>query len=201
MSVLVAAGENPLMKHPLALGAALCAALLFTPLVRAQTDLYVGSNTPFNTLDFTNGTNAFGSTYVGFTADASNNTLHVVNPGTLLDNSQDLVVGYDGSANRTVISNGGRVAAQAGYIGAGLGSSNNSVLVTGTNSLWTNSFMLFVGLDGSSNSLVISNGATVANNFGYVGYGATSSNNSVLVTGAGSVWTNSGDLYVGYFCI
>jgi len=198
MSVLVAAGENPLMKHPLALGAALCAALLFTPLVRAQTDLYVGSNTPFNTLDFTNGTNAYGYTYVGFTADASNNTLRVVNPGTLLDNSQDLVVGYDGSANRTVISNGGRVAAQAGYIGAGPGSSNNSVLVTGTNSLWANSGDLYVGLDGSSNSLVISNGATVANNFGYVGYGATSSNNSVLVTGAGSVWTNSGDLYVGY---
>jgi hypothetical protein len=58
MSVLVAAGENTPMKHPLALGAALCAALLFTPLGRAQTDLYVGSNTPFNTLDFTNGTNA-----------------------------------------------------------------------------------------------------------------------------------------------
>ena len=198
MSVLVAAGENPLMKHPVAFGAFLYVALMSISAARAQTDLYVGSNTPFNTLDFTNGTNAYGSTYVGFTADASNNTLHVVNPGTLLDNSQDLVVGYDGSANRTVISNGGRVAAQAGYIGVGLGSSNNSVLVTGTNSLWTNSFMLFVGLDGSSNSLVISNGATVANNFGYVGYGATSSNNSVLVTGAGSVWTNSGDLYVGY---
>ena len=61
MSVLVAAGEFTPMKHTPALGAALCAALLFTPLVRAQTDLYVGSNTPANTLDFTNGTNSLGA--------------------------------------------------------------------------------------------------------------------------------------------
>ena len=70
MSVLVAAGETTSMKYTPALCAALGLGALLTPLARGQTDLYVGSNTPANTLDFTNGTNVYGNTYVGFTVDA-----------------------------------------------------------------------------------------------------------------------------------
>ena len=188
------------MKLIPALGAALCAAAFFasvTPLAAA--DLYVGSNSSGVTTNFTSGTNAYTNIYVGYTADASNNTLGVYNAGTLLTNSGNLFVGRAGSGNSLVISNGGTVAVDSvRVIGVDLGSSNNSVLVTGTKSLWTNSGNLFVGGAGSGNSLVISNGGTVASGNGYIGFDSNSFGNIVLVTGTGSVWTNSGDLYVGY---
>jgi len=173
------------------LGAALCAALLFTPLARAQTDLYVGSNTPANTLDLTNGTNAYANTYVGFTADASNNALGVANAGTLLTNTSELFVGRQGSGNTMTVADGAVVAAVTSYMGSWAVSSNNSVLVTGTNSMWQNSSVLHVGYSGNGNRLVISNGGTVANTEGYIGFDSTSSNNSVLVTGEGSAWNGS----------
>jgi fibronectin-binding autotransporter adhesin len=184
------------MKHTPALGAALCAALLFTPLARAQTDLYVGSNTPANTLDLTNGTNAYANTYVGFTADASNNALGVYNAGTLLTNSTDLYVGRQGSGNTMTVADGAVVAAVTSYMGSFAVSSNNSVLVTGTNSMWQNSSALHVGYSGNGNRLVISNGGTALNFIGSIG--AFGSDNIVEVTGAGSLWTNSGELWLGY---
>ena len=148
------------MTRPLTFCAALCAALLFTPLVRAQTDLYVGSNTPANTLDLTNGTNAYANTYVGFTVDASNNALGVYNAGTLLTNTSDLFVGDRGSGNAMTVADGAVVAAVTSYMGSWAVSSNNSVLVTGTNSMWQNSSALLVGYSGNGNRLVISNGGT-----------------------------------------
>ena len=96
------------MKHAILIAAALCG-LVLVPTARAQ-DLYVGSNTPSNTLDLTNGTNSFVDTYIGFQLGADSNTLNVLNPGTLLTNSGDLFVGYEGSGNSVVISNGGTVA-------------------------------------------------------------------------------------------
>jgi T5SS/PEP-CTERM-associated repeat protein len=198
MSVLVAAGETTSMKYTPALCAALGLGALLTPLARGQTDLYVGSNTPANTLDFTNGTNVYGNTYVGFTVDASNNALGVANAGTLLTNSGNIIVGGAGSGNSLVISGGGTVAAVAATIGADLNSTGNSVLVTGTNSVWANSETLLVGNSGSGNSLVMSNGGMVTAGLRVaIGLEATASNNAVLVTGTGSVWTNSDDLYVG----
>ena len=178
-----------------ALGAALCAALLFTPLVRAQTDLYVGSNTPSNTLDLTNGTNAYANTYVGFTVDASNNALGVYNAGTLLTNTSELFVGRQGSGNTMTVADGAVVAAVTSYMGSFAVSSNNSVLVTGTNSMWQNSSALHVGYSGNGNRLVISNGGAALNAIGYIGF--FGSDNIVEVTGAGSLWTNSGDLQLG----
>ena len=184
------------MTRPLTFCAALCAALLFTPLVRAQTDLYVGSNTPANTLDLTNGTNAYANTYVGFTVDASNNALGVYNAGTLLTNTSDLFVGDRGSGNAMTVADGAVVAAVTSYMGSWAVSSNNSVLVTGTNSMWQNSSVLHVGYSGNGNRLVISNGGTALNAIGSIG--TFGSDNIVEVTGAGSLWTNSGDLRLGY---
>jgi len=117
VSVLVAAGENALMKHTPALCVALGLGVLFTAFARAQTDLYVGSNTPANTLDLTNGTNAYTNTYVGYTVEASNNTLAVANAGTLLTNTNNLYVGYAGSGNSMTVADGGVVANRQGYIG------------------------------------------------------------------------------------
>ena len=187
------------MTRPLTFCAALCAALLFTPLVRAQTDLYVGSNSSGVTTNFTSGTNSFENTYVGFGFTDSNNTLNVLNPGTLLTNSGNLTVGNSGSSNSMVISNGGRVAASAGVIGSAPGASNNIVLVTGTDSLWTN-IDLSVGVNGAGNSLVISNGGTVRNTTGTIGLAfGNSFSNSVLVTGANSLWLSSAGLTIGNF--
>jgi T5SS/PEP-CTERM-associated repeat protein len=125
-------------------------------------DLYVGSNSTVPATNFISGTNTYGNTYVGYTADASNNLLTIGNTNTVLTNSGNLHVGYSGSSNSMVISNGGAVVDSTGYIGFDANSSNNSVLVTGPGSTWTNSNDLFVGNFGSSNSLVISNGGAVA---------------------------------------
>ena len=165
----------------------------------ASLDLYVGSNSSVSPTNFTSGTNTYGNTYVGYTADASNNLLTIGNTNTVLTNAGLLYVGYDGSSNSMVISNGGRVANEDGIIGLRTNSSNNSVLVTGSNSLWTNSGGLSVGEGGSGNSLTVADGGTVASDSGIIGsYDTyTSSNNSVLVTGSGSLWTNNSDLVVG----
>ena len=163
----------------------------------APPDLYVGSNTPNNLTNFELGTtNTFSDAYVGYEASSSNNILTVQDSRTLLTNYGNLYVGYDGSGNTMVVSNGGTVANYWGYIGYG-GSSNNSVLVTGSNSLWTSSGNLYVGYGGSSNSLTISNFGTVSSTITYIGNDESSSNNSVLVTGGGS-FSSSSSIAVGY---
>jgi len=81
-------------------------AFFFASTCRAA-DLYVGSNASGVTTNFTSGTNSYDNTYVGFTATDSNNTLNVLNVGTLLANTSGIYVGYDGSGNSLVISNGG----------------------------------------------------------------------------------------------
>ena len=161
-------------------------------------DLYVGSNSTVPATNFISGTNAYGNTYVGYTADASNNLLTIGNTNTILTNASDLYVGSSGAGNSMVISNGGAVVNSNGYIGREANSSNNSVLVTGTNSAWTNTGDLNVGNEGSSNSLVISSGGSVASLGNYGTIGNFSSNNTMLVTGNGSTWTNSNELEVGY---
>ncbi|MFZ0615531.1 MAG: hypothetical protein WAN16_03665, partial [Chthoniobacterales bacterium] len=162
----------------------------------APPDLYVGSNTPNNSTNFTSGTNTFSDAYVGYEASSSNNILTVQNSGTVLTNYGNLYVGYDGSGNTMVVSNGGTVANAWGYIGYA-GSSNNSVLVTGSNSLWTSSGNLYVGYGGSSNCLTISNVGTVSSTITYIGNDESSSNNSLLVTGGGS-FSSSSSIAVGY---
>ena len=101
-------------------------------------DLYVGSNSSSQTTNFTSGTNSYGSTYVGYNAGASNNILTVANTNTLLTNSADLYVGYNGSGNSLVISNGAQVINNNLWLGYNSNSLNNSVLVTGSNSLLSN---------------------------------------------------------------
>jgi len=187
-------------------------------------NLHVGFTNSDNTLVVTNGgqLSVENLAYIGYGENSSNNSVVVTGPSSLLSSAgSDMAVGYlgsgnslvvsdgakvlgeiyvglQGSDNSMVISNGGTVASGYGYIGLYGVSSNNSVLVTGTSSLWTNSEEIYVGLIGSDNSMVISNGGTVANSYGTIGSYNTSSNNSVLVTGTSSLWTNSSDLYVGY---
>ena len=184
------------MKHIPALMVVLCATSLLTPICRSQ-DLIVGSSSSAETTNITSGTNNFNNTYVGYSADASNNTLNIVNAGTLLSNTEAIYLGYEGSENHLVISNGGTVANTSSYVGFFGTSSNNSALVTGVGSFWTSSDSLRFGYQGGGNTLVVSNGGVVANSEGFIGATSLSANNEALVTGAGSLWTNTYGFYVG----
>jgi T5SS/PEP-CTERM-associated repeat protein/autotransporter-associated beta strand protein len=160
----------------------------------------VGTSSSSNSLVISNGGVVVAQrTFVNREAiDTSNNSILVTGAGSLLSNSIALYVGYYGSSNSLVISNGGVVDAPSTYLGnENILSSNNSILVTGAGSLLNNSIELDVGAASSSSSLVISNGGVVDAQDTYVGN--SSSNNSILVTGAGSLLSNSIALYVGYY--
>jgi len=173
-------------------------------------DLFVGYDGSGNSLTISNGASVsvVGSSYgtaIGFASDSLNNSVTVTGTNSLLTNSQDLLVGFDGSGNSLTISNGAIVSVVGSSYGTAIGlnsgSSGNSVTVTGTNSLLTNGSDLYVGYDGSGNNLTISNGATVSvvgNNDGTaIGFNNDSLSNSVTVTGTNSLLTNGSDLYVG----
>jgi len=172
----------------------------------SNSNLYVGFNGSRNQLQVTNGgvlSSAYAS--IGNSTTASNNSVLVdgsnstwVNLKVTATNTNPgyLYVGYGGSGNSLVISNGGVVSNSSGYIGSSSQSANNTVVVTGTNSYMSNSF-LAVGMSGSSNSLVVNNGGLVTVGSAYIGDLSNSSGNSVSVSGAGSYLSNS-MLYVGF---
>jgi T5SS/PEP-CTERM-associated repeat protein len=147
------------------------------------------------------GTITNGWTYIGTSDRANSNTAIVTGTGSRWSSEVDFNVGYSGSYNSLVISDGGMVSNgkhfRGGTIGYDTNSMNNSVLVTGSNSIWTTTADIFVGYMGSSNSLVISNGGRVNSSVADIGFAATSTGNSVLITGTGSAWSNSGDLTIG----
>lgn len=175
----------------------LCAVVLLSVARGRAQVLYVGSNAANVTTNFTSGTNLFNNTYVGYTTNATNNLLNVSGAGTVLTNTNALIVGREGSGNRMVITNGGQVASRVGYLGQFDGASNSSVLVTGTNSRWSVD-ELAVGLDGDWSTLVLSNGGKVVTlSTNLPQFGSYSANNRILVTGAGSLLSGRA-FYLGF---
>jgi T5SS/PEP-CTERM-associated repeat protein/autotransporter-associated beta strand protein len=142
---------------------------------------------------------------LGYNVGSSGNSLLVDGSGSTLTSVSDLIVGFGGSGNSVVVSNGGTLTnshySYGGVIGLNSGATNNSVLVTGNGSAWNSGGDLLVGWGDSGNTLTISNGGAVTsgqvNYGGVIGFNASSTNNSVLVTGTGSTWSNSGDLTIG----
>jgi T5SS/PEP-CTERM-associated repeat protein len=193
--------NNPFpMKKTVLLSTATFSLFLLTALSSKAQDLYVGSNTPNNSLSLTNGgQTTYQNTYIGYTSDSSNNSLTVANPDTQLSNSNSCFIGYLGSGNNLTISNGGSVSDSYGLFGSGTDiiSSNNSVLVTGNNSTWVTQNWLALGYSGGSDSMVISDGGSVTGTSGSIGWDTNSGNNSVFVNGTGSVWNNLDNLVVG----
>jgi len=161
--------------------------------------LNVGNSGSFNSLLITNGgTVANGFGYIGFNSSASNNQVTVTGTNSLWTNSGDLTIGYSGSFNTLLITNGGTArAALAGWVGFSPGANSNRVIVSGSNSLWQNALDTTVGHQGAGNSMLITGGGRVANDKGWIGRTASASNNSVTVTGANSLWNNAGFLRVG----
>jgi T5SS/PEP-CTERM-associated repeat protein/autotransporter-associated beta strand protein len=161
-------------------------------------DLSVGYRGSSNSLLIGSGTVSSSNGYVGQLSNAMGNSALVTGSNSLWTNAGNLFVGYEGSWNSLVISNGGRVFNAMGYIGSWSNAVGNLVTVTGSDSSWINSGDLYVGYAGQSNRLVISEGGFVSNVNGFDdGVDPTDAYNSVLVTGVGSRWVNSGNLTFG----
>ncbi|HLX95173.1 MAG TPA: hypothetical protein VKU37_05460 [Verrucomicrobiae bacterium] len=150
---------------------------------------YVGYNGGASSLAISNGgwvIDLSGAT--GFGLDSYSNSVLVTDAGSVWTNYEEVYVGYFGSSNSLVISNGGQVLDYDGYLGYTNGF-NNQVLVTGAGSVWSNDDATLIGDFGSSNILVIGGGGLVIDYWGLVGEDDSGSNNSVFVE-PGGVWTN-----------
>ena len=101
--------------------------------------LYVGSNN-LDSLTITDGGHVLDSIgYIGFNASASNNSARVGGSGSLWSNSSSLFVGYSGSGNSLLLTNGGMIWATNVIIGATNTSTGNVVTVSGGQLYATNS--------------------------------------------------------------
>ncbi len=141
------------------------------------------------------------------TLDGVNRTL-LLDGGSWTRDNKGIAVGWSGSENSLVITNGGTVfsglsgRANGAFIGfqGGIGysglSSNNSVVVTGNGSSWESPHSgLQIGYLGSRNSLSILDGGYVGAVFGSIG--VFGGGNSVFVSGENSVWSNQSSLILG----
>ena len=178
--------------------------------------LYVGYEGTGNMLSISNGgrvvvtgntnTNDYviGNGFViGYAINSSNSTVTVTGSNSLLtntsQNNDSFNVGWYGSSNSLVISNGGTVDTKYGNIGYTNGT-GNSVLVTGSNSAWNGS-ELYVGHWNSGNSLTVSAGGHVLLD-SYLGVGSFqpgANSNTAIISGAGSLLSvgSSGEIDVG----
>jgi len=178
--------------------------------------LVVGQTGSSNELFITDGgqVKSAGGT-LGFAEAADGNSVTVSGLGSVWNASEDLSippinsnivyagasvstmpvglnVGDQGSYNRLVVSNGGRVESLGGTIGRGAMAFNNVATVTGEGSIWDNHSQLNVGYNGSGNTLRIEDGGSVLAFPGIsIGYGEDANGNQGVVSGEGST-LNSG---------
>ena len=137
--------------------------------------------------------------YLGLNGAGGNNTVTVTGTNSVWRNAQNLFVGYAGSNNRLVVTNGGRVNSGNSLIGRN-NNQNNSVTVGGAGSLWDIRDHLGVGNSGTGNQLVIAAGGRVNSATASIDAPSGTPNartNQVLVTGPDSLWANRGVVAVG----
>jgi autotransporter-associated beta strand protein len=173
--------------------------------------LYVGNGSSNQTTSFTSGTTTYTAAFIGNTSTDSNNTLNVLNPGTRLTiNGGNVQVGFAGSGNSMVISNGGFVSDVNGVVSFGTTGSNNSALVTGAGSTWSNSNQVRIGVSGSG-TLTVANGGSViasgvtgiqvavnANSMGVLNIGSYGGNDSAGSIVAPKIGFNNGTGYLNF---
>jgi T5SS/PEP-CTERM-associated repeat protein len=152
-------------------------------------------------LIISNGGRVVGYSYVGSDLGSSSNSVLVTGTNSVWDNhfnSGSLSIGYYGSRNSLVISDGGIVLDASGIIGYGDQSGFNSVQVSGAGSIWSNkSVSLGGGISSPGfNSIIISNGGRVLVDPNSSYNDITGNSNKVVVTGPGSVWSNLYNLYI-----
>lgn len=163
-------------------------------------DMYVGYAGSGSELTISDGgqVNNRYSAYIGHWSTASTNALTVSGTSSVMSNGLNTYVGYEGSGNSMVISDGGKVESLGGYIGYASGADGNIVDVTGLGSVWTNRGDLSVGWYGAENELRLADGAKVESGYAHIGFGDSSSNNVVSVSGKGTELITSLKLSVGY---
>lgn len=117
-------------------------------------------------------------------------------------------LGYNGSDNELLISNGGHVevlgsgADHDTLIGFNAGSDNNKMTVSGADSLFSSTTTFYIGRGGSENKLLVENGGLVETYNVRIGGGSGSTgtnpfHNGAIVDGIGSIWNIGGTLRVG----
>src|ERR1017187_9842559 len=87
----------------------------------------VGSNWVYDTLLVNGGGVLSNSTgYIGYKVGANNNSVIVSDSGSLWTNTGSAYVGYQGSSNTLLITNGADVVSDSGFVGASSSATNNS---------------------------------------------------------------------------
>ena len=158
-------------------------------------DLMAGSTGALSRLTIGNGARVEDSQgWIGLMSSSSNNLAVVTDPGSMWTNRGELRMGYGGSGNQMIISNGAVVVSGNGFIGSDPAANSNTVSISGPGSQWR-AFDFYVGNNGSTNRLVVDSGGQLTNRNGYIGF--TGRGNSAAVSGASSMWTNALGLTVG----
>jgi T5SS/PEP-CTERM-associated repeat protein len=162
-------------------------------------DFFLGLDGSNNQLIVSNGAYAGNNSgFIGFTNSSAGNTALIGGSGSPWTNKTDLYVGYLGSFNQMVVTNGGHVFSGVGYIGWFNTASNNTASITGSGSLWSATNDIYVGYVGSFDELVIANGGAVSALESRIGFNPVSTNSTALVTGSGSTWSNQVGTIVGF---
>jgi autotransporter-associated beta strand protein len=154
----------------------------------------VGTSGSGNSMVVSNGAVAKGvQIMMGYNSSSSNNSVLVTGAGSTLNlTNGTLIVGYSGSGNSLVVSNGAQVNSDRSYVG--INGANNSALVTGAGSLWSNQATVQIGTANSwgssgSGTLTVANGGTLK----------STGNNPYDRNAAGITLGNDSSLNVGRF--
>ena len=131
---------------------------------------------------------------------SSNNSVVVSDAGSSLTvtNGKSLNVGWSGSRNTLVISNGASANAATVSVGVSSNSVSNSITVGGGSGTSTLNVTgdLNIGYSGTGNRVTILAGGAVSANSTKIG-GDTNANGNSMVLSGGAL-TNSGDFRIGY---
>ena len=130
-----------------------------------------------------------GTVYVG--QYCKSNILTVADAGSLLQ-CLTFTIGYSGTANQCIVSNGATLAVSSLNQASMIGGTSTAITVTGAGTVWTNAGNFDFGQN--SNVLSITGGGMVVNNNGYIDNQGGRSN-TVIVAGTNSLWKNLGDLH------
>jgi len=156
--------------------------------------MFLGENASFNQLLVTNGAllNNGLDVLIGQFPGAISNSATISGMGSRWAVDGYIAVGYGGSFNRLVVSNGGWMSSSLTLIGGLSNGSNNQALVTDAGSTWNTLGDLRVGYLGSASQLTVSNnGVAFASNAVYVGFDPASTKNRLTVDGGTLRVTNA----------
>lgn len=136
---------------------------------------------------------------IGMASTAHSNSVAITGEGSGWKNWDNLTVGYQGSGNALMVTNGGFVENLGDVqVAEREGSSNNLVRVAGNGSELDIRNSLYLGERGSGNQLEVLDGGQVSGYAGHIGYLAQADDNRATVSGDGAVWTNRNNVYVGH---